>query len=171
MPDVQREVIVEPSRQFYSQEEVHEILELAIARQAENAGQTELTRTQLLEIAEDMGISTTELAVAERDWEIHKGESHERQAFEKFRRDRFRRKLVRYLIINGFLFGISTIFLHGPTGPLLVVALLWGMFLSLDAWNTYLEKGDRYEAAFQKWRRRKLWRRTINNFMERLMPR
>ncbi|MBD1909533.1 MULTISPECIES: 2TM domain-containing protein [unclassified Leptolyngbya] len=171
MQKVEQEVIVEPSRQFYSQEEVHEILELAIARQAENANQTELTRAQLLEIAEDMGIPITELTVAERDWEINKGESRERQAFDQFRRDRFRHRFVRYLIVNGALGGIALLSTGSPLGVPLI-ALFWGMFVALDAWNTFWSQGsDRYERAFEKWRRRKLWRRTINNFMERLMPR
>lgn len=170
MQNMEREVVVEPSRQFYSQEEVHEILELAIARQAENAGQTELTRAQLLEIAEDMGISLTELTVAERDWERQNGEFRERSAFDQYRRDRFRHRFVRYVIVNAALGGIALL----STGQLLgvpLIALFWGMFIALDAWNTYVLKGDRYETAFQKWRRRKLWKRTITSFLDRLLPR
>lgn len=154
-----------PMSEFYSQEEVSQILELAIARQAQ-AGELELTRVQLLEIADDMGISAQDLDQAERDWRVQRGLAVERQAFDQYRRDRFQRRLTRYLIVNGFLAAIALL----STGHLLgvpLIALFWGMFVVLDAWNTYLIRGDRYENAFQNWRRRRLLKRSLNTFLNR----
>jgi hypothetical protein len=167
---VESKRMVEPSRQFFSQEEVHEILELAIARQAENTTQTELTRAQLLEIAEDMGIGIMDLELAERKWEVTQGETQERQTFNRYRQDRFQQRLVRYLIVNGALAAIALL----STGQLLgvpLILLFWGMFLALDAWNTFWVKGDRYEMAFQKWRRRRLLKRSFGQLIDRFLPR
>lgn len=168
--DVQQEAQVEPPRQFYSQEDVHEILEVAIARQAERATHTELTRTQLLEIAEDMGISALDLELAERNWELARGEAREREAFDRYLRERFQHRLVRYLIVNGALGAIAWLSTNSLLGVPLIM-LFWGMFLALDAWNTFGARGDRYEAAYQKWRRRKLLKRGLTRLMERFLPR
>lgn len=164
------EVRVEMPQPYYSQEDVHQILEVAIAHQAEQAGQMELTREQLLEIADDLGINATDLEVAERTWLLQRGEQRERQAFDRFRRQRFQQRLVRYLVINGGLAAIAWL----STGSLLgvpLIMLFWGMFLALDAWNTFFQRGDRYEIAFQRWCRRRRLQRSFFGLVDHFFSR
>ncbi|MBE9098988.1 2TM domain-containing protein [Vacuolonema iberomarrocanum] len=173
MTDAQQattEVRVEMPQPYYSQEDVHQILEVAIAHQAEQAGQMELTREQLLEIADDLGINATELEVAERTWLLQRGEQRERQAFDRFRRQRFQQRLVRYLIVNGGLAAIAYLSTGSVLGVPLIM-LFWGMFLALDAWNTFFQRGDRYEIAFQRWRRRKRLQRSLSGLVDRFLSR
>ena len=169
-PQAATEVRVEMPQPYYSQEDVHQILEVAIAHQAEKVGQMELTREQLLEIADDLGISATELEIAERTWMMHRGEQRDRQAFDRFRRQRFQQRLVRYLIVNGGLAAIAWISTESLLGVPLIM-LFWGMFLALDAWNTFFQRGDRYEAAFQRWCRRRRWQQSLSGLVDRFLPR
>ncbi len=155
---------------FYSQVEVQQILQVAIARQAQAGELEQLTRAQLLEIADEMGISAGELQVAEQEWQVQQGDAVERQEFDRLRSNRFQRRVTRYLIVNGFSAAIAFI-VTGSSGWLwglyLVVALGWGMGVALDAWNTFYSGGDRYEDAFQQWRRKRLLRRSIYSLFDR----
>lgn len=83
----------------YTQEEIQQILNLAIARQA-HAG--EFTRTQLLEIAADLEISPASLQAAEAEWQQQRSIVQQRRAFDAYRRAKLKRKAGRYLIVNAF---------------------------------------------------------------------
>ncbi|MFW6359786.1 MAG: 2TM domain-containing protein, partial [Chroococcales cyanobacterium] len=90
----------------YSQEDIQQILQRAIARQAY---EVEFTRQQLLEIAEELEISPECLILAEQDWHVDKLDHEKRQAFDAYRRGRFKQKLGKYLIINSFLVGLNVL--------------------------------------------------------------
>jgi hypothetical protein len=155
--------------EFYSQDEVQHILQVAIARQSKSSGTAEhLTRAQLLEIAEELGISPGELHEAEIEWRAQSGEMQERQAFDQARKGRFQRRVTRYLIVNAFLAGCALLASGGASVMgVPYIALLWGMFLALDGWNTYGLKGDRYEDAFRKWQRRHRLKRSVHSLLNR----
>ena len=157
---------------FYSQVEVQQILQVAIARQAQAGELEQLTRAQLLEIADEMGISAGELQIAEQEWQVQQGDAVERQEFDRLRSSRFQRRVTRYLIVNGFSAAIALLVTGG--GGLLwapYLALGWGMGVALDAWNTFYSGGDRYEDAFQRWRRKRLLRRSIHSLFDRWFKR
>ncbi|NEQ25675.1 MAG: 2TM domain-containing protein, partial [Microcoleus sp. SIO2G3] len=84
----------------YQQEDIQQILNLAIARQ-DNV--EEFSHEQLVEIANELGISTATLLEAERDWLLQKGEQQKRQDFNLYRRSKLKRRFGKYLIINSFL--------------------------------------------------------------------
>ncbi|GAB4143711.1 MAG: hypothetical protein Fur0046_20960 [Cyanobacteria bacterium J069] len=154
--------------EFYSQDEVQHILQVAIARQAQDGTVETLTRAQLLEIADELGISSAELHEAEIEWRAQSGEMQERQAFDQARQGRFQRRVTRYLIVNGFLAGCALLASGGATVMgVPYIALFWGMFLVLDGWNTYGLKGDRYEDAFHKWQRRRRIKRSVHSLFNR----
>ncbi|MDX2216209.1 MAG: 2TM domain-containing protein [Oculatellaceae cyanobacterium bins.114] len=150
---------------LYSQEDVQEILHLAIARQTD-AG--ELTRAQLLEIADELGISTTDLQLAEQEWIARQGENRERQAFNLYRRHRLKQRSIRFAIVNAFLILLNLLTSGGVTWSLYVL-LGWGVLMALSAWKLQQTDGDDYEDAFQKWRRRRLIKRSISSFFDRWM--
>lgn len=152
--------------EFYSQNDVQEILQLAIARQATNS--TELTRTQLLEIADDLGISSSDLHLAEQVWRNRQQEQQEQQEFHRIQRLRVQQHLMKYGITNGFLLVLNWI----STGHLswsIYIAILWGLGLSLDAWKRLRTEGEDHDRAFQKWQRQRQLKRSVDTFLDRLL--
>ena len=90
----------------YSQEAVQEILYLAIA---DKEDQGELSREQLWEIAAELEIDQDSLQAAERNWLNHKLEERKREQFNCFRREQFKQRFIRYIVVNSVfvLFDIS----------------------------------------------------------------
>jgi hypothetical protein len=134
----------------YHQEDIQQILNLAIARQA-NGG--EFSREQLVEIATELGISTDTLLEAERDWQIQQGDQQKRSEFNLYRRGKLQKRVGKYLIVNSFLVGLNFIS-AGELSWSLYILLFWGLGLGLGAWNTYQLQGEEYEQAFRKWYRK-----------------
>ncbi len=134
----------------YQQEDIQQILNLAIARQASG---DEFTREQLVEIATELGISTDTLAEAEQDWLVQQKEGLKRQEFNSVRRIRLQKRIGKYVIINGFLVGLNFIS-AGEVSWSLYILLFWGLGLGLNAWNTYQLQGEEYEQAFRRWYRK-----------------
>ncbi|MEM9448077.1 MAG: 2TM domain-containing protein [Cyanobacteria bacterium P01_E01_bin.6] len=155
---------------LYSHEEVQEILNLAIARQTD-AG--ELTYHQLLEIADELGLSAHDIQQAEDDWRSLDTEVKDRQEFCRYRQIQFRQHAFKYLIVNGFIHVIALLGLSLAGQPLtllpgpLIFSLIWGMFLSLDGWSSIQTEGSRFDRRYQKWRRTILLRRSVNNLVNR----
>lgn len=149
--------------EFYRQEDVQQILQLAIARQVHGE---DLSRAQLLEIAAELDISPDNLRAAEQEWLVRRKEVQERQIFNTYRQERLQQHLVKYTITNIFLILLDFLTTGGFSWSLYVL-LIWGVGLALHAWQTYRTKGDRYEEQFQKWYRRRLLKKTVNNFLNR----
>ncbi|MGC1393430.1 MAG: 2TM domain-containing protein [Coleofasciculaceae cyanobacterium] len=134
----------------YQQEDIQQILNIAIAHQANDG---EFTRDQLVEIATELGISTATLQEAEQQWLIKQKEGLKRQEFNLVRRKKLQKRAGKYVIINGFFMGIN--FLSaGEVSWSLYILLFWGLGLGLDAWNTYQLQGEEHEQAFRKWYRK-----------------
>jgi hypothetical protein len=149
----------------YKQQEVQEILELAIAR---HAHRDDLSRQQLFEIAEELGISAREVELAEQEW--LQGEVRERIEFNRYRRISFKQHVIKYLIVNSFIVLIDLVTYGNGDWTLsfsLYIALFWGMFLTLDGWRAYQTEGKTYEHAFQRWRRRRWLKRSIGVLLDR----
>lgn len=148
---------------LYHYEDVQEILSRAIARQAHT---DDLSRGQLLEIAAELGIAPEALQLAEREWFSQKGELQERQVFNVQRRQDFQHHLVKFAIVNAFLVLLNVAALGTITWALYPI-LGWGLGLSLHGWNAYHTGGKKYETEFQKWRRRRQIKHSINKLLNR----
>lgn len=150
---------------IYRQEDAYQILQLAIARQTQS---DELTRLQLLEIADEIGISRDDLMLAEQEWLSRKGQDQERSAYNQYRRHRWQRHAMRYLIVNAFL----ALLAWSTTGGLswsIYILFGWGMLLALDAWNAYQTQGFVYEQAFEIWRRKRWLKQSVGTWLDRWM--
>ena len=148
----------------YHQEDIQQILQIAIARQAY---QGEFSHEQLVEIAEELEISPECLQVAEQEWLAKQADNRHRLEFNQHRRRRLQKRIGNYVIVNAFFVMLSLIS-SGGLSWLLYISAFWGLFLGLDAWNTYQSQGEDYEKAFQRWQRRNQVQRTINKFIDRL---
>jgi hypothetical protein len=152
----------------YQQEDIQQILNLAIARQ-DNV--EEFSHEQLVEIANELGISTASLLEAERDWLLQKGEQQKRNDFNLYRQSKLKRRFGKYLIINSFLVGLNFLS-NGQISWSLYILLFWSLSLGLNTWNTYQLQGEEYEQAFKKWHRKYQLTQSIstriNNWMKAL---
>lgn len=149
----------------YNQEDIQQILHLAIARQVHEA---EFTHEQLVEIATELDISPESLQLAEQEWQSQQGELRHRQDFNTYRRHKLKQHLGKYAIANTFLIVLN--FLSaGTLSWSLYILLLWGLGLGLKTWNTYQFQGEEYEKAFQQWHRQKKFKQSINTLFNRLL--
>lgn len=151
--------------QTYHQEDIQQILQIAIAHQAY---QGEFTRDQLLEIAAELEISPQSVQLAEQEWQALQTDIQKRQDFNKFRRRRLQKRLGRYGIANSFLVLLNLVS-SGELSWSLYILLFWGLFLGLDVWNNFHSQGEEYEIAFQKWYRQRQIKQSINTFLDRLL--
>ncbi|BCL35229.1 2TM domain-containing protein [Nostoc sp. MS1] len=153
------------SLRSYSQEDVQRILQLAIARQADDQDK-EFSYEQLLEIATELEISPDNLQLAEIDWRSQHHELRQRQAFNTYRLTKFKKRAGNYAIVNAFLLLVD--FIGGGTITWsLYLVLFCSLLLGLDVWNTFQTKGEDYEMAFQKWNRKHQIKQTINSFVNK----
>jgi hypothetical protein len=151
----------------YSQDEIQEILYLAIAQKDD--GEL-LTRQHLLEIARELDIDSQTLAVAEQKWLEQKVIDRRRQAFDLHRRQKFRQKSTKFLIVNGFLLALDLIS-GGTLSWSLYILLFWGLALALSGWKTFQSQGEEYERAFQRWNFQDRVKQTAVNVWVRLQQR
>lgn len=131
----------------YNQEAVQEILTISMTRHSQSEN---FSRAQLLEIAEELGISHEECLLAEQEWERRSKQQNAYQAFDDYRYTKLQQSTAKYLIINTFLLGLDLVTDQVITWSLYIV-FSWGLVLALNAWKTYQTKGDSYEQAFQQW--------------------
>lgn len=135
----------------YQQEDIQEILQIAIAR---HAYEGEFSRAQLLEIADELAIPTEYLQAAEQEWRDRQSGLQQRQAFNAYRRQKFHNKLGKYLIVNGFFLAIDFLS-SGTLSWSRYLLLCSGLGISLHAWNTFQLSGEAYEKAFRSWERQR----------------
>ncbi|MDJ0678018.1 MAG: 2TM domain-containing protein [Calothrix sp. MO_167.B42] len=151
----------------YSQEDVQQILQLAIARQAEDPDR-EFSYEQLLEIAGELNIPLDSLQRAEREWGERRGEIQKRQEFNSYRLGKFKKQLGQYAIVNTLLLVLDLIGGGGLSWSLYVL-IGWGIGVGLNAWNTLQTQGEDYEMAFQKWERKRQIKSSFNNLVDKFL--
>ncbi len=147
----------------YHQEDIQQILQIAIARQAYEG---EFSREQLLEIAAELEISPECLQVAEREWLAQQADLQKRQDFNTYRRGKLQKRFGNYAIVNSFLVLLNLVN-AGELSWSLYILLFWGLGLGLNTWNTYQSKGEEYERAFQKWHRQHQLKQSLNTALNK----
>jgi 2TM domain len=151
----------------YTQEDIQQILHLAITRQASDQ-EREFSYEQLQEIASELEISPELLRQAEGDWIVKQGEAQQRLAFSTYRQKQFYKRIGNYAIVNGFLLMVDFVGGWGISWaiyPLLMSILAVG----LDGWNNFNKNTEEYEMEFQKWNRRHQLKKSFNTLLNKFM--
>ena len=148
----------------YSQEDIQQILSIAIARQADDS---EFSYQQLLEIAEELEITPESLQQSEIDWRSQNTIVRQQQKFDLYRRHKLQKKFGNYAIANSFLVAIDLLKAGGLSLSLYIL-LIWGAKVGLDTWNTYYSNSEEYERAFQKWSQRNQLKQSVNTLVGNL---
>jgi hypothetical protein len=146
-----------PTRDNYDRDAVQEILQLAIARRQDIE---QYSRSQLLELADEIGIDRTDLYAAEQRWLAQNGDRSQRQQFVAAQRQRLKLNLGKFGIVNGFLLLIDLVS-SGHLGWSLTLGLGWGMFIALDAWKSLQPDTEDFKKRFQKWQ---LQQKTVDDW-------
>jgi hypothetical protein len=149
----------------YQQEDIQQILNLAIARQSSSG---EFSREQLLEIATELGISTQTIREAEQEWLVKQGDQQQRKEFNLYRRSQLQQRVAKFLIFNSFLVALNFVS-AGVLSWSLYILLFWGLGLALNTWNTFQLQGEEYEQAFQRWNRKQQISTSISNLFNSLV--
>ncbi|MEA5500511.1 MAG: 2TM domain-containing protein [Limnoraphis robusta] len=153
------------TQQTYIQQEAQEILKIAFAKKDEDG---ELSRSQLMEIAAELGISPGELALAEQEWHLSRQDSHEKLIFNAQRHQKLRQDLMKFGIVSAFLILLNLVTTQGISFALSIM-LIWGLFLALSAWRTYQTEGEEYEKAFSRWKIKKQLGQSFNTIAEKVL--
>ena len=151
---------------LYLAEEAQQILHIAIAKDVESG---ELTRTQLVDIAAELGITQEALLKAEREWQMRREETSEQQLFEDQRRDRLHRRIAHFTLVAVFLLGLKVFFISGITPLLYLLLGPWGLTLIWDAWKIYRPSAYSYTRDFQRWQRKRRMKQAAGRFFQRLL--
>lgn len=147
----------------YHQEDIQQILQIAIARQAYEG---EFSREQLLEIAAELEISPECLQAAEREWLTQQVEIQKRQDFNTYRRGKLQKRVGNYVIVNSFLVLLNLVN-AGELSWSLYILLFSGLGIGFNTWNTYQSQGEEYERAFQKWYRQHQLKQSFNTLLNK----
>jgi hypothetical protein len=153
-----------PQPKTYQQEEIQQILQIAIARETENG---ELTEIELQEMAAELGISSASLQEAQQHWLEQKIEQTKRQAFNLYRQERFRQKAITYTILSGFLAAFDLLGGDGISWSRYAI-LVAGLAIALSAWKTFQTQGEAYERDFTRWETKRQIKQTFKGIWDRL---
>lgn len=150
---------------IYQAEEAQAILQIAIARHTEEG---ELTRLQLLEIADELGIAATTLDEAEQQWQLQRREKADLKAFSEFQKQRYQAHVIRFAVTNFVLISFNLL-ASGTLSWALYILLFWGAALGLHTWYVYRPENPRYRQDFAKWQRRQQIKKSFNRFVDWLL--
>lgn len=156
----------EGKQPLYPAEDVQQILRIAIARETESG---ELSRGQLLEIAEELGISAATLVAAEQEWNLQKHDLADRNAFERQRQQRFHYGLAQFLIFGGFLTIFNLLTGWHLTWLIYLIFGPWALKLTWDGWRIYRPNEYSYNREFRRWQWRQRLGRSFNGVIHRLL--
>jgi hypothetical protein len=139
----------QPSTHAYSQEDVREILDIAMADRS--TLDPELSHPQLLEIAQELSISPDLIELAKNQWLSQKQAIKKHQEFDLYRRSKLQDRLGKYAIVNACLIPLNFFTGFGVPWSLYVLTS-WGIVRGVAAWRVFFQsQGYAYDRAFQKW--------------------
>jgi hypothetical protein len=147
----------QPSTHAYSQEDVREILNIALADRS--TLDTELPYSQLLEIAQELSISPETIELAKNQWLVGEASLKENrqqvikkhQDFDLYRRSKLQDRLGKYAIVNACLIPLNFFTGFGVPWSLYVLTS-WGIVRGVAAWRVFFQcQGYAYDRAFEKW--------------------
>jgi hypothetical protein len=139
----------QPSTHAYSQEDVREILNIAMADRS--TLDPDLSHPQLLEIAQELSISPETIELAKNQWLSQQQAIKKQQDFDLYRRSKLQDRLGKYAIVNTCLIPLNFFTGFGVPWSLYVLTS-WGIVRGVSAWRVFFQRqGYAYDRAFQKW--------------------
>jgi 2TM domain len=139
----------QPSTHTYSQEDVREILDIAMVDRS--TLDPELSHPQLLEIAQELSISPESIELAKDRWLSQQQVMRKHKEFDTYRRSKLQDRLGKYALVNACLIPLNFFTGFGVPWSLYVLTS-WGIMRGVAAWRVFFQRqGYAYDCAFQKW--------------------
>jgi hypothetical protein len=133
----------------YSQEDVREILDIAMA--GRSTLDPDLSHPQLLEIAQELSISPDSIELAKNQWLSQQQIIKKHQEFDLYRRAKLQDRISKCAIVNACLIPLNFFTGFGVPWSLYVLTS-WGVVRGVAAWQVFFQRqGYAYDRAFQKW--------------------
>jgi 2TM domain len=133
----------------YSQEDVQEILDIAMVDRS--TLDSELSHSQLLEIAQELSISPDSIELAKNQWLSQQQAIKKHQDFDLYRRSKLQDRFGKYAIVNACLIPLNFFTGFGVPWSLYLLTS-WGIVRGVAAWRVFFQShGYAYDCAFQKW--------------------
>ncbi|GEM_PF-530526 len=141
----------------YSPEEVKAILNRAVELSTREEG---FSRSQLFDMARELGLSEELVLQAEEEWLARGEEEEERRQFIAKQRQELREHLVAFVIVNAAIVAINL--LVTPSFFWAVFPIIgWGIGLAFHAAEALPTSGPKFEARFERWRRKQRLKRQL----------
>ena len=144
------EPMAEETERLASDEDVDEILKLALRRQD---GSDQDLRGRLAVAAQELGISDEDLETAENEYLSNKADTREFLEYKRRRRRELREHVFSYLIVNAMLVAVNWISSGKLTWAVWPI-LGWGVGLAFHAWATLNSDSESFQDEFEQFRRK-----------------
>jgi len=143
---------------YFSKSEVDRILRRALEKSPPK-GDT-LTESEIIRIAEELGIDQNQVRIAIREEEKYAQFENAKILWKKKKRREFYQHLSSYVIINGFLVGINVV-MSGGIGWAIFAILGWGIGLIFDFIESFFPSEEKVEKGARKMMASNKWKKTI----------
>ncbi len=144
------EPMAEETERLASDEDVDEILKLALRRQDGSDGDL---RGRLTVAAQELGISDQDLKAAETEYLRNKADTQEFLEFKNRQRRELREHVFAYFIVNALLVAIN-LFTSGKLTWAVWPILGWGIGLAFHAWAALNSDSESFQEEFEQFRRK-----------------
>lgn len=144
------EPMAEEIERLSSDEDVDEILKLALRRQD---GSDQDLRGRLAVAAQELGISDEDLETAENEYLSNKADTREFIEYKRRRRRELREHVFSYVIVNAMLVAVNWISSGKLTWAVWPI-LGWGVGLAFHAWATLNSDSESFQDEFEQFRRK-----------------
>lgn len=139
---------MEEQLRIESEEDVQEILNLAIRKDSQGVGDL---RKRMTEIARELGISEEALELATAEHLRESGIRKDLAAFQAHLRRGFFRHIVPYVLVNAMFMVMCLT--STPRESWFVFPLLgWGIGVSMHAYRAYIRPAEATDPEFLTWR-------------------
>ncbi len=148
---------------YFSKSEVDRILRRALEKSSPK-GDT-LTESEIIRIAEELGIDQNQVRIAIRVEEKYAQFENAKILWKKKKRREFYQHLSSYVIINGFLVGIN-VAMSGGIGWAIYPILGWGIGLIFDFIESFFPSEEKVEKGARKMMTSNKWKKLFDNIID-----
>jgi len=148
---------------YFSKSEVDRILRRALEKSPPK-GDT-LTESEIIRIAEELGIDQNQVRIAIREEEKYAQFENAKILWKKKKRREFYQHLSSYVIINGFLVGINVV-MSGGIGWAIFAILGWGIGLIFDFIESFFPSEEKVEKGARKMMASNKWKKLFDNIID-----
>lgn len=152
------------SEKLYSKQEVDRILRRAI--EASSSKGDDLSESEIIRIAEELGINQNQVRIALREDASVTQFENAKIIWKKRKKREFYQHLSSYVIVNGFLLGLNFVMSSGIDWAVFLI-LGWGIGLTFDFIDSFFPSEEKVEKGARKMMASKKWKKLFDNIIDK----